>query len=277
MLLTQTPLAHLFRGSRDEACEAIVHQYLTQGSVVVNFLYFANVMKARLIEEQTEERQQAYIQALVQGDFLLPDGIALQLFYRRTALWLQEKVWLHNLNGTDFIPLLLTRIVAEFSQAHIAIYSSYDPVIGKWEERLMKWVTNFEAHFGRSIDFFSHNDYRKSNIDDFPRNDYLESCADQPNRILLVCKGTPHQELRVARNHQRFMDAWVLVINAGGRIDYLSWFERRAPQRVVKARVLETFWRVATQPKKNAKKFLVMFGIVRRRKKQLSAWLKRQK
>lgn len=127
----------------------------------------------------------------------------------------------------------------------------------------------FEEQFGRTIDFVTHNDYRKSNIDDFPRHDYLESCAGKPYRILLVCKGTPHQELRVARNHQRFMDAGVLVINAGGRIDYLSGFERRAPQRVVKARVLETFWRVVMHPKKNAKKFLVMFGILRRWGKQL--------
>lgn len=131
MLLTQTPLAHLFRGTTDEACDAIIQHYLAHGSTVVNFLYFANVMKARLIETKTETRQTLYADALLQGDFLLPDGIALQLFYRRTSLGKAEKVWLHNLNGTDFIPQLLTHLFAQFPQAHVSIYSSYDSAIGK--------------------------------------------------------------------------------------------------------------------------------------------------
>ena len=263
MLLRETPLTHLFRGKRDEAKEQILAQYTRNGSAVVNFLYFANVMRGRLIESKTQPRQADYAQALQESDFLLADGIALQVLYRWTALGKSDKVRLANLNGTDFIPYLLQELIAQFPHIHVGLYSSFDPSIGKGEERLEKGKKRFEEVYHRPIDFAWHNDYKLSNIDDFPREAYLASCASQPQRVLLVCKWTPHQELRVWHHRKRFADAGVLVINAGWWIDYLSGFERRAPRRVVKARVLETFWRVVTQPQKNAKKFLVMFGIVR--------------
>ncbi len=269
MLLRETPLTHLFRGQRDEAKEHIIKQYTRQWSAVVNFLYFANVMRGRLIESKTQSRQADYAQALQESDFLLPDGIALQVLYRWTALGRKHKIWLANLNGTDFIPYLLQELLVQFPDIHVGLYSSFDPSIGKGEERLEKGKKRFEEVYHRSIDFARHNDYKKSNIDEFPWEDYLSSCATRSQRVLLVCKGTPHQELRVWRHRKRFAEAGVLVINAGWWIDYLSGFERRAPRRVVKARVLETFWRVATQPQKNAKKFLVMFGVIRWGRKQL--------
>ncbi|USN57077.1 MAG: hypothetical protein H6766_01015 [Candidatus Peribacteria bacterium] len=52
-------------------------------------------------------------------------------------------------------------------------------------------------------------------------------------------------------------------------MDFVSGFETRAPEWVVKARVLETPYRILSRPRKNLKKFLRMFGIVRIRKKQL--------
>ncbi len=60
-----------------------------------------------------------------------------------------------------------------------------------------------------------------------------------------------------------FIDNQLMVINAGGFIDFVAGYEKRAPQWVVKARVLETFWRVITNPKKNFKKFAAMFGVLR--------------
>lgn len=188
MVLSQTPLAKLFSGDAQEAVRQIMQHYRDQGSTVVNFLYFANVMRGRLIEDSTASRQHDYAKSLVASDFLLPDGIALQMFYRRTNLGRREKIWLHNLNGTDFIPLLLTRLFATWQQTHVAIYSSYDPVIGKGEEWLAKGATNFEKQFGHHVDFLFHNAYRQSSIDDFTWDDYEQSCASLPNRILLVCK-----------------------------------------------------------------------------------------
>jgi UDP-N-acetyl-D-mannosaminuronic acid transferase (WecB/TagA/CpsF family) len=55
----------------------------------------------------------------------------------------------------------------------------------------------------------------------------------------------------------------IIVINAGGFVDFLSGFEQRAPKRVRKIRVGETFWRIACNPRKNFKKMRWMFGVFR--------------
>lgn len=54
-----------------------------------------------------------------------------------------------------------------------------------------------------------------------------------------------------------------IVLQLGGTLDFRSGYEQRAPDWVVKARVLETPRRILKNPQKNLKKFLAMFGIVR--------------
>jgi UDP-N-acetyl-D-mannosaminuronic acid transferase (WecB/TagA/CpsF family) len=89
---------------------------------------------------------------------------------------------------------------------------------------------------------------------------------------------TPVQEIRIEKHKKKIEEYNIIVLNAWWTIDYITWFEQRAPDRVVKARVLETFWRICAHPKKNIKKFLAMFGIVRYRwywfKKKLLATIK---
>jgi UDP-N-acetyl-D-mannosaminuronic acid transferase (WecB/TagA/CpsF family) len=50
--------------------------------------------------------RKAYQDAIHDADVVLPDGIALQIFY-----FLARKKWLSNLNGTDFAPYLLEQLV----------------------------------------------------------------------------------------------------------------------------------------------------------------------
>lgn len=71
-------------------------------------------------------------------------------------------------------------------------------------------------------------------------------------------------------HEQQLRELGFLILSAGGTIDYMTGFEERAPERVVKARVLETLWRIITKPKKNFKKFLWMFGVVRFRSNKLT-------
>ena len=66
-------------------------------------------------------------------------------------------------------------------------------------------------------------------------------------------------------------------MNVGGFIDFASWFEKRAPKWMVKGRVFETFYRLFTNPKKNIKKFLVMFGAFRVMGKKILSKLKKMK
>jgi UDP-N-acetyl-D-mannosaminuronic acid transferase (WecB/TagA/CpsF family) len=58
-------------------------------------------------------------------------------------------------------------------------------------------------------------------------------------------------------------------MNVGGFLDFVSGFETRAPERMVKAKVLETPYRIFSHPSKNMQKFIRMFGILRIRKSQL--------
>ncbi|MBP6910822.1 hypothetical protein KBC03_04510 [Patescibacteria group bacterium] len=60
---------------------------------MVNFLYFANAMSYHLFEKSRNEKEVAYKHALLHGDFLLADGIALQLWSK----WSSGKR-VHNLN-----------------------------------------------------------------------------------------------------------------------------------------------------------------------------------
>jgi UDP-N-acetyl-D-mannosaminuronic acid transferase (WecB/TagA/CpsF family) len=68
-------------------------------------------MKMRVLEEQETVEQANYKKAILAADILFPDGIALQVFD-----WAANKgksSWLHNLNGTDFVPYFLKYLAAK--------------------------------------------------------------------------------------------------------------------------------------------------------------------
>ena len=92
---------------------------------------------------------------------------------------------------------------------------------------------------------------------------------DQENwirkRVLLVARWTPLQELWTLEHQSKIQQYGLLVFTVWWLFDFLSWEETRAPKRVVRSRVLETPRRILTNPRKNLKKFLWMFGIVRYR------------
>ena len=92
--------------------------YERKGYSIVDYLYFANIAGKNLFEqyaisysvEQCTEAllndykamnirgvQSMYQQAILDADVVLPDGIALQIYY-----FFAKKKRLHNLNGTDF-------------------------------------------------------------------------------------------------------------------------------------------------------------------------------
>ena len=238
----------------------LLQLYHTKWHAVVNFLYFANAMQYHLFEKARQsEKDKLFSDALMSGDFLLPDGIALQL---RTKLTARKKT--HNLNGTDLTPQLLSYLNTHWNTS-LYIYSLYDPKINKGKERLEKAVQSFTKNHPSINIIFTYQSLYTNRGADFPRENFWEALKRDTNevKLLLNCIGTPFQEMRVEEHRQFFADHSVLVMNVGGFIDFAAGFEQRAPKWVVKARVLETFWRIATNPKKNLNKFLAMFGIRR--------------
>ena len=82
-------LQKLFPGNREDFLQALISEYEKNGFTVVNYLYFASAMKYRLFEHQENPVHAQYKKALVESDFFLTDGIALQVFayFYRTFSW----------------------------------------------------------------------------------------------------------------------------------------------------------------------------------------------
>lgn len=252
-------LEKLYRNNTTKAIEDILTHYAHQWFAVVNFLYFANAMKYHLFENLQQQIDFDYSDALMQGDFLLPDGIALQLWdtcenknYPKT----------YNLNGTDLTPAFLHHVSQNYD-IELYIVSVYDENIGKWPERLEKWVENIKETYGIQKVYSYQTQYAERGKDYPFSKRAQEQKSGTTVRVLLHCTGTPFQEIWTKKNMAWFKEKNMLVMNVGWFIDFASWFEKRAPKWMVKGRVFETFYRLFTNPKKNIKKFLVMFGVFR--------------
>lgn len=75
-------LEKLFTGSYDDAVNAILTTYQQENFCIVNFIYFANIVGQKLFENKNKtEKEKEYKKILLKSDFLLPDGIAIQIFY----------------------------------------------------------------------------------------------------------------------------------------------------------------------------------------------------
>lgn len=261
-------LNKIYTWDKQKCYDVILKHYAEQGRCVVSFLYFANMMRWRVIENKPQRSSEklairkSYIRALDHADFLLPDGIALQVFYRCAVTWSNR---LHNLNGTDFVPYVLDRLMTWWKKVHLCIYAVYDASLGKSEQQNMYAKTYIQERWWDDVEVLllqSPYSEKESGMD---RDAYTASLeeTDTDVRLFLMCTWSPHQEVRVDRHRQQFLSLWILVFNAWWLVDFWSGFETRAPNRVVKARVLETPWRILQHPKKNLKKLLWMFGVVR--------------
>lgn len=144
----------MFVGTADQACSSILHTYNQKGSCIVDYLYFANITgkslfstypnipditiftQAVLSDYQRMIKQDifsVYQQAILDADIVLPDGIALQLFY-----FLDRKQWLHNLNGTDFCLYMLSYItrVVSTQPLNILLYGTHPHLLQKTQNFL---------------------------------------------------------------------------------------------------------------------------------------------
>ncbi len=252
----------LYRWNADSLIKDIEATYATTGFCTVNFLYFANAVQYHLLEPATDQnlKDKIYATSLKASNFLLPDGIALQMW---AYFSLSPKQWLHNLNGTDLTP----KILWYFSQKYpvtLYIYSLYDEKIWKSQEWLSKATSKLTQEYGIDT-IHAYQSHYQQRGEDFPWDDMSTSIDTSWNtrNIFLNCTWSPFQENRTEKNKDWFIKNHMMVLNVWGFLDFYSWFEKRAPKRVVKAKVLETFWRILSNPKKNLKKFVAMFGVIR--------------
>ena len=234
----------LFSWTKLEAVESILKIHWSQWYCNVNYLYFANAMKLRLFEKTSEPINLKYAKALKESDIILPDGIALQLFSKNVF-----KKSLHNLNWTDFLPYFLQYLQSHQILFRLSIYWS--------KSQYTQQVTEYFEWIDAEV-IYAQDGY--SDYDRFKLPPFKQWVID----ILLVGRWTPLQEIWSYENIIKVKERWLLVMNQWWTFDFLIWQEKRAPNWVVKARILETFRRIWSNPKKNLHKFIAMFWIFRR-------------
>ncbi len=234
-----------------ETAENILSVYNEQWNCVINFLYFSQIVSQKVFSsaKKKTEKEKEYKKIILKSDFLLPDGIALQIFYYFAVLfWAikSDKKWLPNLNWTDFTPFLLNNIKQKYwsQKINILLYWSTPKVVEKVKDNLtLKWYNVIYIN-----DWFSEFDWEKA-------NNALDEYKDTIN-ILLVARSTPKiplQELRTSRNYQKIQEKKLLVMNVGWLFDFIAGVQKRAP-KIFRKLKLERLRRLCSQPKRNYKK-----------------------
>lgn len=129
-----------------------------------------------------------YQHAILNADLVLPDGIALQLFY-----FFAKRKRLKNLNGTDFCPYFLSYIKEHHPERNMSIilYGTYPHLLEKTRQLLLDQGYNV---------VYAQDGY--TNLD-WDNVDLSLKGRDKDINILLVARTTPEypiQEIRTLAN-----------------------------------------------------------------------------
>lgn len=182
-------------------------------------------------------RDQDYQNALVSSDRVFADGIGVKI----AARWSGQSLC-DNVNGTDLFPILCQQA----AEASVGVF-----LFGAKPGRAEASADRMQAAYPKLNIAGCHHGYLASAADE-------EALIEQINasgaEIVLVALGAPSQELWIARNRHRLKPA--VLIGVGGLFDYYSGAIARAPRAVRQAR-LEWVWRLAMEPRRLAKRYII--------------------
>lgn len=228
----------LYKEDAQKAYKDIMSLYQEKWYLVVNYLYFANMISNWLLGNK--KLNKPYYNSLIWGDFLLPDWIAMKLYYQKYF-----SVDLHNLNWTDFSDYLLKNL--PIWSYNLILYWAKSEIISKASRNA--WIKyDFNTYYFQ--DWYS----------DF-KFDVLKKVPTWKINILMVWLWTPKQEIWVNENIELIKEYKLLVFTQGWTFDFWSWNEKRAPKIFIKYK-LEWLWRFITNPKKNFKKVMYSFYLI---------------
>lgn len=191
---------------------------------------FLNANNANLMMRDVEYRNALHRQ------IVLPDGygvdIASQVFHGQP--------FPANLNGTDFVPALLTYME---KPKRIALIGAEKDVLRLAAEKFREHTPWHEFHA------ISDGYFDKSESDAV-----MKKVEELSPDILLIAMGTPIQEKwidqHVSPGHAR------LVISVGALFDFVAGRVPRAPTRVRRLR-LEWLYRLLQEPRRLARRYIV--------------------
>ncbi len=172
------------------------------------------------------------------SDLLLRDGVGLQValpWLGRPAGW--------NMNGTDFIPLLLRTLPAR----RVAVYGTATP----WLERARAHLEGCTPHAYVDCQHGFH-----------PPDHYVAQARRHRPDLILLAMGMPRQE-EIAVALKRALDHEVLIVNGGAIVDFLAGRFARAPT-LVQRLGFEWAFRLAQEPRRLFRRYGVgAFGFAR--------------
>ncbi len=260
-------LKKIYPQKKNQAVDSILRTHEKEWFVVSNFIYFAIIKIQKLFESDKSKkttRQKEYKKSIMKWHFLLPDGIALQLFYNiLSKKYSLPTAQLPNLNGTDFVPYFLDEIKKRYWSQKICLYLYWTKPDIIWETKKafeFKWFNVIYTQ-----DWYSELDRDKVEKQKSKYQDTLD--------ILLVARSTPDnpiQELRTMKNRSKIKNNSFFVFNVWWLFDFLAsevqdktvkkFTQKRAPKIVRKIK-LERLWRVITDPKRNYQKVKNSFSV----------------
>ena len=178
-----------------------------------------------------------YKEALLDNDFILPDGIGLKIGCRLNGIKLKD-----NLNGTDLLPDLCE--ICANNNRTVYLLGAQKGIAETMKENLKKKYPKLKI-CGIQHGYF---DREKES----PQ--IIRKINEQKPDLLLVAMGAPIQEKWV----QKFkggIDAG-LIMSAGGLFDFYSGKNKRAP-RWMRNCGLEWFYRLLLEPGRLWKRYII--------------------
>lgn len=202
----------------------------------------------------TLKKSDDYAASLQKADLLLPDGSGMRI----ASKW-SGKGKIANLNGTDLFPELCRR-AALHGQSIFALGGR--PGIAEKAMQFMRKQTPGLQSAGHHDGFFKADE----------EDALIDAINDSGAAVLLVGLGVPAQEAWIARNRDRLHIP--LIMGVGGLFDYYSGRLSRAP-KVLRTLGLEWCWRLALEPSRLAKRYLIG-NLIFLRHAFVEAWKARQ-
>lgn len=191
-------------------------------------------MNAHCCNIMAKDRQ--YADAIRRADMLLPDGVGIAIAGRMTGDTLTA-----NLNGTDLTPALLAK-AADLGKS-VYLFGGRPGTAEAAAAKLQSMIHHLKIVGTR--DGFEGARDTDSVIADINR-----SGAD----IVIVALGVPLQELWIDRYSQQ-LDAQI-CLGVGAALDFLAGNVMRAPRLVRRAK-MEWVWRLAMEPRRMFKRYLL--------------------
>ncbi|GGY70113.1 WecB/TagA/CpsF family glycosyltransferase [Marinobacter zhanjiangensis] len=179
---------------------------------------------------------------------LVNDGIGMDI----AAMLIHRRRFPDNLNGTDFVPILLETLVARYhnqAQRPVALPSVFllgaGPDVARQAAKVLEGMGVVVAGtldgYGESAD----------------NTRVIETMRSTDADIILVATGNPRQETWILENASS-LDAR-LLIGVGALLDFLAGDKPRAPETIRRLH-LEWLYRLSLEPRRLARRYTVDIG-----------------